>query len=238
MESVFKFWKNMERKTRELLPMQVFPAQVKEVAEEERTCIVRVNDNVDFFDVKLYAVTDKSLKGFCLIPAIDSTVLVARIANANDLYVCSFSEVDKVLGTIGDKVEFSADKESLHYKVDKTDMTVKSNDIQVKTEKVTFTVSDSKVTVDAEEFSFNGGNKGGLININDLTTKINEFIDKFNQHTHQVDSITVPGNGLIAPTGGGNVTGSSTATEGNVKVSGSQVSKLNQTDYEDTKVKH
>lgn len=218
----------MERKTRELLPMQVFPAQVKKVAEEERTCTVRVNDNVDFFDVKLYAVTDKSLKGFCLIPAIDSTVLVARIANGNDLYVCSFSEVEKVLGTIGDKVEFCLEEEAFSF-------VGKGNG---EDKKVSLKISAGNVTVDAKEIVFNGGNKGGLININDLTTKINEFIDKFNQHTHQVDSITVPGNGLIAPTGGGNVTGSSTATEGNVKVSGSQVSKLNQTDYEDTKVKH
>lgn len=215
----------MERKTRELLPMQVFPALVKEVAEEERTCTVRVNDNVDFFDVRLYAVTDKSLKGFCLIPAIDSTVLVARIANGNDLYVCSFSEVDKVLGTIGEH----------------TSLIMEDEHLQLKTENVTVDISGDKVEVNAnkeEGIIINGGNNQGLVKIKELTGKINEFIDKFNQHTHQVDSITVPGNGLSAPTGGGAVTGSATSTEGNVKAPENKASKLSQTDYEDTKVKH
>ena len=101
MESVFKFWKNVERKAQELIPLQVFPAQVKEVDENNRTCTVRVNDNVDLYEVKLYAVTDKDLKGFCLLPAKDSQVLVARIANGNDLFVCLFSVVDKVVGTVG-----------------------------------------------------------------------------------------------------------------------------------------
>lgn len=173
MESVFKFWKNMERKTRELLPMQVFPAQVKEVAEEERTCTVRVNDNVDFFDVKLYAVTDKSLKGFCLIPAIDSTVLVARIANGNDLYVCSFSEVDKVLGTIGDN----------------TSLTVENEHIELKTEKVTVDVSGDKVSVDAEEISLQFGDGNGMLTTKKLADTLKNLIEKFNGHTHMISSI-------------------------------------------------
>lgn len=155
----------MEKKTGQLIPMQVFPAVVKEVDEERRTCTVRVNDNVDFYDVRLYAVTDKELKGFCLLPAVDSQVLVARIANGNELYVCSFSVVEKVLGTIGDKVEIAVDKESLSYKCDKTEATIKSNDIQVKTEKVTFGVSDSQVTVKADQVVFNDGENKGFVKV-------------------------------------------------------------------------
>lgn len=217
MESVFKFWKNMERKTREMLPMQVFPAQVKKVAEEERTCTVRVNDNVDFFDVKLYAVTDKSLKGFCLIPAIDSTVLVARIANGNDLYVCSFSEVDKVLGTIGDKVEFCLEEDSCSF-------TGKGED---DTEVVALKISKGKVTVDAKEIVFNNGENDSLININTLTAKINELVKTFNGHTHQIPSFA------------GTLDGT-TVTAGEVPLSAptSKANNLDKKDYEDTKVKH
>lgn len=155
----------MEKKTGQLIPMQVFPAVVKEVDKERRTCTVRVNDNVDFYDVRLYAVTDKELKGFCLLPAVDSQVLVARIANGNELYVCSFSVVEKVLGTIGDKVEIAVDKESLSYKCDKTEATIKSNDIQVKTEKVIFGVSDSQVTVKADQVVFNDGENKGFVKV-------------------------------------------------------------------------
>lgn len=122
MESVFKFWKNVERKAQELIPLQVFPAQVKEVDENNRTCTVRVNDNVDLYEVKLYAVTDKDLKGFCLIPAKDSQVLVARIANGNDLYVCMFSVVDKVVGTVGSD----------------TSIEVTENEIKINAQKIEF----------------------------------------------------------------------------------------------------
>lgn len=204
----------MERKTRELLPMQVFPAQVKKVAEEERTCTVRVNDNVDFFDVKLYAVTDKSLKGFCLIPAIDSTVLVARIANGNDLYVCSFSEVDKVLGTIGKH----------------TNLLVEDEHLLLKTENVTVEVEKDTVTVDADKeggIVINGGKNNGLIKINDLTAKINELVNTFNGHTHQIPSFT------------GTLSGTAvTAAEVPLSAPTSNANCLNKQDYEDTKVKH
>lgn len=168
MEELNKFWQNITRRAKDLLPMQVFPAVVKDVDESLRICTVRVNDEVDFEDVRLYAVVDDSLKGFCLIPAVDSLVLVGRIANSNELFVASFSVVDKVVGTIGDKVEVSMDEESLHYKNDKTEMTVKSNDIQVKTEKVAFTMSDSEVTVDADEVVFNGGDNKGLAKVDEI----------------------------------------------------------------------
>lgn len=230
MESVFKFWKNMEKKTGQLIPMQVFPAVVKEVDKERRTCTVRVNDNVDFYDVRLYAVTDKELKGFCLLPAVDSQVLVARIANGNELYVCSFSVVEKVLGTIGDKVEIAVDKESLSYKCDKTEATIKSNDIQVKTEKVIFSVSDSQVTVKADQVVFNDGEKGGLINIEKLAAYIDGIVENFNGHTHtfKPNAIAVSGN-----------TGSmANAADIISPAPDSKVEKVELKDYEDANVKH
>lgn len=210
----------MERKTRELLPMQVFPAQVKEVAEEERTCTVRVNDNVDFFDVRLYAVTDKSLKGFCLIPAIDSTVLVARIANANDLYVCSFSEVDKVLGTIGKH----------------TNLLVEDEHLLLKTENVTVDVSGDKVEVNADKedgIIINGGKNNGLVKIKELTDKINALVDTFNTHTHTIETIT--SDVSVAST---TFKGSGTASGVKVPQPDNSATSFNQSHYEDTKVKH
>lgn len=37
-----------------------------------------------------------------------------------------------------------------------------------------------------ETIQINGGNNGGLININDLVNKLNELVNVFNNHTHQV----------------------------------------------------
>ena len=164
----------MERKAQELIPLQVFPAQVKEVDENNRTCTVRVNDNVDLYEVKLYAVTDKDLKGFCLLPAQDSQVLVARIANGNDLFVCSFSVVDKVVGTIGKH----------------TSLLVEDEHLLLKTEKVTVEVTKDKVTVDAPEITFKGSDSVGLLTTAELTDKINALVKAFNGHTHMIESIT------------------------------------------------
>lgn len=105
MESIYKFWQNVENKAKGFVPLQVFPAVVKSVDKTARTCTVRVNDNVDIEDVRLYAVVDDKLKGFCMIPAKDSTVLVGRIANSNELYVTTFSVIDEIIGTIGSKDE-------------------------------------------------------------------------------------------------------------------------------------
>lgn len=236
MEGINKFWQNVTDRAKGLVPMQVFPAVVKKVDEKLRTCQVRVNDNVDFVDVRLYAVVDDSLKGLCLIPAVDSTVLVGRIANSNELFVCSFSVVDKVLGTIGDKVEFAADKESLLYKVDKTEIAVKSAELTAKIDGVELEVKENKVKVKADEIAFNGGEKGGLINIVDLTGKINGLVDAFNNHTHTIKSISVPAKGLASPAGP--VKGSATATNVSVPAPDLSASELNADDYKDDKVKH
>ena len=218
MESVFKFWKNVERKAQELIPLQVFPAQVKEVDENNRTCTVRVNDNVDLYEVKLYAVTDKDLKGFCLIPAQDSQVLVARIANGNDLFVCSFSVVDKVVGTIGKH----------------TSLLVEDEHLLLETEKVTIDIAKDKVTVDADKeegIVINGGKNKGLVKIdvlNDNLDSIKSFVESMHQQLAKgLGSLDFAFKGLGVETGA--------STTYNTGMSEKSISIK---DMEDTKIKH
>lgn len=71
-----------------------------------------------------------------------------------------------------------------------------------------------KVEITAKEVIFNGGENGGLINIQALTDKLNSLITKFNTHTHNVPQL-----------------GKSSVTE-NI------VMELERSDYEDEKVKH
>lgn len=80
----------------------VFPAIVTKVDESEFTCEVRRDDAVDYFDVRLRGLVDPDLKGVAFIPSVDSTVLVCRIGNSNELFVCQFTEIDKILLTSGD----------------------------------------------------------------------------------------------------------------------------------------
>lgn len=77
---------------------------VEEVSEEMRTCKVRLG-NVILHNVLLYSVEKKELRGFVFIPKKGSPVLISRIGG-NRYYVEMFSEVDKVILTIGDKTLF------------------------------------------------------------------------------------------------------------------------------------
>lgn len=78
-----------------------FDGVVEAVDQSKRTCSVSVGD-VTYEDVSLYAVENAQLKGFCIVPKVGSGVIVSRIGGSNMLYVAMFSEVDKVIVTIGD----------------------------------------------------------------------------------------------------------------------------------------
>lgn len=81
-----------------------------------------------------------------------------------------------------------------------------------------------------ESITVNGGKLGGLINIQALTDKINELVDKFNSHTHTI------GAGAIQTSG----SATAQANAGPVKVPAvsAKAAKLDRKDYEDDKVRH
>lgn len=70
-----------------------------------------------------------------------------------------------------------------------------------------------------ETIVINGGKLGGLINISQLTDKINELVEAFNAHTHQV-TVSHPGGTFttVKPT--------------------SSAKSFKKDDYEDVKIKH
>lgn len=70
-----------------------------------------------------------------------------------------------------------------------------------------------------ETIIINGGKLGGLINIEQLTEKINDLVNTFNGHTHQV-TVSHPGGTFTTVT------------------PGSSASSFQKGDYEDIKVKH
>lgn len=78
-----------------------------------------------------------------------------------------------------------------------------------------------EIEVYATKIILNEGNNGGLINISDLTDKINELVNVFNNHTHVV-----------------NTTGSATAQSGTAAPVSTLANQLNKSDYEDTTIKH
>lgn len=116
----------------------VFQAVVTKVDEQEFTCEVKRDGAVDYFDVRLRGVIDSGLQGIALIPKLQSTVLVCRIGSSNELFVCQFSEIDKVLFTARDTA-FTSDGDKLSLS---------------QGEKVTVTMDADGLTVQAGETAF------------------------------------------------------------------------------------
>lgn len=120
----------------------VFPAVVTEVNGEEFTCTVRRDDQVDYYDVRLRGLVNAELQGFAFLPKLQSTVLVCRIGKSNELFVCLFTEIDKVYFTDND----------LDVKIDTENIDIKKGDnitIHVDAGKLEVTNDKTKVTHEA-----------------------------------------------------------------------------------------
>lgn len=139
---------------------------VKSVDEEKRTCAVQVGGIV-YNDVLLYAVIKPDLKGLAFLPAVESNVLVTRIAGSNRLYVSMFSVVDKIAFSFSDTVKGDITAEALHYE----------------NEDVTLRIESGKVELSAPETVLNGGGFDGLVKIRELEKNLNSlklFVETMN----------------------------------------------------------
>lgn len=90
----------------------VIQGVVTEVNEDEFTCTVRVDDAVDYFDVRLRGLVKADLQGLAFIPKAQSVVLVSPIGGSNELFVCQYTEIDKVVFTDND-LSLTIDTEKL-----------------------------------------------------------------------------------------------------------------------------
>ena len=93
---------------------------------------------------------------------------------------------------------------------------------------ITLIIGEQKLNISNEGFAINDGENGGLINIINLTEKINELIDKFNNHKHS-GIVTVVSGGSGVPAVG---------TPGNTATPTTQANSLNSDDYQDETFVH
>lgn len=171
---------------------QVFPATIKEVNEDEFTCTVVFDDELEYTDVRLRAVIDEELKGFCFIPVVDSKVQIGRIGNSDQLFVALFSEIDKVIFTSNNlAVTIDADKlEVKQGENDEVQIYIDDEKIEATIDQVNLLANASKVKIDVKnigieltenEITLNGGQKGSwLTDINALVGKINALENDLN----------------------------------------------------------
>ncbi|WP_072530126.1 MULTISPECIES: hypothetical protein [Bacteroidales] len=129
---------------------QVFLGTVTEVNEDEFTCTVKRDDQVDYFDVRLRGLVKAELQGFAFIPRLQSTVLVCRIGKSNELFVCQFTEIDKMIFTDND-LEVKVDTENIDIKKGKKiTIHVDAGKLEVTNDKVKALHEADKLTVTAD----------------------------------------------------------------------------------------
>lgn len=144
------------------LTSTVFHGIVTEVNEDEFTCTVRVDDAVDYFDVRLRGLVDGSLQGLAFIPKMESVVLVCPIGGSNELFVCQYTEIDKVIFTDNtltltidteklemtrDDVTVTSDGSGMVIKAGDATATVSTDGIELKTGSSTVTVTSGGLTL-------------------------------------------------------------------------------------------
>lgn len=190
----------------------VISGVVSDVSETVRTCSVKAG-NVTYEDVRLYGVVKGDLKGFCFIPKVGSYVLASRIGGSNELFVIMFTEVDKVLLTIGEKVEAAMDAKELTY----------TND------KVALKITGSGVELEAKQITLNGGSFDGMVKVRELEKNL-DSIKKFAEAIHAALPAAFSAVGAAMAAAGAN---------GATSYNGAMVGKAIQIgDMENTKVKH
>lgn len=105
------------------------------VDEQNRTCDVQVGGIVRE-GVLLYALEAADKKGWFLVPAVGSIVLVSRIGTGTRLRVSMFSEIDKVVCTIGN-TDFSITEKGYKLNRDKSGLLKTLTDLCTAIEKMT-----------------------------------------------------------------------------------------------------
>lgn len=160
---------------------QVFQAVVTEVDEKEFTCTVRRDDQVEYFDVRLRGLVNPSLQGFAFIPRLQSTVLVCRIGRSNELFVCLFTEIDKVYFTDSD-LELVVDTENIDIKkgekitvhVDAEKLEVTNDKVKALQEAGALTITAGSTTVKASTggVTITRGGSGLKKTLDDMLTAI------------------------------------------------------------------
>ncbi|MEG1545549.1 MAG: hypothetical protein RR382_13690, partial [Tannerellaceae bacterium] len=125
----------------------VFQAIVTVVNEKEFTCEVIQDDASTYFDVRLRGLVNSSLKGIAFIPVIGSTVLVCRIRNSNECFVCQFTEVDKLILTSGD-ISLMCDPDKIELlKGDKLSVLINAESITMKANQATIKATTGGLTL-------------------------------------------------------------------------------------------
>ena len=155
-----------------------FLAEVKEVQSKERTCTVEFEE-LNYEDVLLYSVVNSEKKGFVFLPKVGSKVMVTRIAGSNNLFVSMFSEVDKAILTIDEKMSVEVTDKEAKVNIGETAICVADKVAKVNIKDMAVEVTDKVAKVNIKKTAINV-TKGGFTIINGgsgLLKTLNDLCD-------------------------------------------------------------
>jgi len=66
-------------------------------------------------------------------------------------------------------------------------------------EEISLKIGEQTAEIDKNGFVINGGNLGGLVKINELTSKLNDLVRAFNTHVHPVTAVGTPTGTIAIP---------------------------------------
>ena len=166
-----------------------------------------LDEGAPLLGVNLQA-NQESKFGLVVYPRVGSYVVVGFVADGSAGIVLMTDDIESLEVVVSDKTSrVVIDEERVRIDVDKE--------------------TSAELTKDG--VVFNGGSLGGLIKVEDLTSKINELIDAFNNHTH------------VLPTAAVAVAGSPSAQSNPAPITvpaiTSKHTKVKRGDYENEKVK-
>jgi len=126
---------------------EVFTGKVDEVGTN--VCKITTPDKLSFENVRLRAVIDDSENGLYILPKVGSEVVVSKIeGDDNHLLVVGYSDIDSVKIKIDDSV------------------------LNVVAEGFKYELNDTSIEANSDGVIINGGDNGGVINIEDFKTQI------------------------------------------------------------------
>jgi len=174
----------------------VFLAVVTGIDEDAFTCTVQVNNSVFYYDVRLRGLVKPELKGAAFIPKMESKVLVCRIGGSNELFVCQFTEIDKIIFT-NEKMSFTLDQDEVLFEHEKVSLLIASD-------KMSLDVDGSTAELSKDGIVLNGGDLGAMVKIKELEDNLNSlktFVE--GMHNALPSAFTAIGSALEAVGGKG-----------------------------------
>lgn len=143
---------------------------VDSVDKEARTVdCTPLDESAPILGVNLQANQNSSC-GVVFFPRVGSFVVVGFIADGNAGVVLCSDDIESI--------ELVVSNETSRVIIDEEQVSI-------------YVGKETSAELTKDGVVFNGGTLGGLIKVEDLTKKINDLIDAFNNHTHILQSNTV-----------------------------------------------